>query len=470
MVTEKVHIDKEQRAKSFALGLASLAMAGAAVGFLPAAAILPLVTFLGIAASAGFVLAWKRADEAFAAARLARDDLAYVSARLAKLEGLVKSAPGATPALRTTMAEVTGTVGLLGGVVRELAKNVATQHRDVAELKGHLKAAPTFEGDRQEGRQESWEEGRPERVAPVLLPQTAPHAAAADRPVPQPVPQPMPRKPEEEIRRMRQIMQAFEADGIELHLQPIVGLPQRRIRFYEALARLRLADGTLLGPSEFLGVLERMGRAPEFDRRVLSRAMAVAHHLLAKGSEAIICMNLTPHAVREPGFLWSLMGILDTAHEVLGRVVLEFPQECWRDLDADRREALAALRSKGVPLSLDTATDLRFDARDLADLGVRFLKLPAELLAAAGRDESHRLGPELGVRDFASALRREGIKLVAEHVEDEEMVPVLADLGVPLAQGFAFSPPRAVRAEVLAAAAARQASPEGPQSRLQRAG
>lgn len=458
MVTEKVHIDKEQRAKLFALALASLAMAGAAVGFLPTAAIVPLVTFLGIAASAGFVLAWKRADEAFAAARLARDDLAYVSARLAKLEGLVKSPPGATPALRTTMAEVTGTVGLLGGVVRELAKNVATQHRDVAELKGHLKAAPKFEGDRQE------------RVAPVLLPQTAPHATAAVRPVPQPVPQPMPRKPEEEIRRMRQIMQAFEADGIELHLQPIVGLPQRRIRFYEALARLRLADGTLLGPSEFLGVLERLGRAPEFDRRVLSRAMAVAHHLLAKGSEAIICMNLTPHAVREPGFLWSLMGILDAAHEILGRVVLEFPQECWRDLDADRREALAALQAKGVPLSLDTATDLRFDARDLADLGVRFLKLPAELLAAAGRDESHRLGPELGVRDFASALRREGIKLVAEHVEDEEMVPILADLGVPLAQGFVFSPPRAVKAEVLAAAGARRASPEGLQSRLQRAG
>lgn len=454
MVTEKVHIDKEQRAKLFALALASLAMTGTAVGFLPTAAIVPLVTFLGIAASAGFFLAWKRADEASAAARLARDDLAHVSARLAKLEGLLRGDPAATPALRTTMAEVTGTVGLLGGVVRELAKNVATQNRDVAELKGHLKAAPVPVGDRQE------------RVAPVLLPQTAPASAPAMRPAPQP----MPRKPEEEIRRMRQIMQAFEADGIELHLQPIVGLPQRKIRFYEALARLRLADGTLLGPSEFLGVLERLGRSPEFDRRVLDRAMAVARHLLAKGSEAIVCINLTPHSVRKPGFLWSLTGIMDAAHEILGRVVLEFPQECWRDLDVERREALSVLRAKGVPLSLDTATDLRFDARELADLGVRFVKLPAELLVAAGRDEAHRLGPELGVRDFASALRREGIRLVAEHVEREEMVPVLADIGVPLAQGFVFAAPRPVRAEVLGATAAQQASPEGAQAGLRRAG
>jgi cyclic-di-GMP phosphodiesterase TipF (flagellum assembly factor) len=449
MVTDKVHIDKELRAKLFALALASLAMTGAAYGFLPDAAVVPLVTFLGVAASAGLVLAWKKADEASALAQLVMEDLSVVNERLARLEELLQAAPATTPALRTTMAEVTGTVGLLGGVVRELAKNVATQNRDVAELKGRLKSAPKAE------------EARQEKVAPVLLPQTA----ATTRPVPPPVP----RKPEEEIRRMRQIMQAFEADSIELHLQPVVSLPQRKIRFYEALARLRLADGTLLGPSEFVGSLERLGRAPEFDRRVLNRAMAVAYHLITKGSEAIVGVNLTPHSIREPGFLWSLTGVLDAAPETLGKVVLEFPQDCWRELDPDQKEALGVLRDKGVPLSLDTASDLRFDARELANLGVRFLKLPAELLVAAERDEHHRLNPELGVRDFASALRREGIKLVAEHVEHEEMVPVLAEIGVPLAQGFVFAAPRAVKAEVMGAAP-QQAPAEGAQSLLRRAG
>jgi len=450
MVTDNIPIDKELRAKLFALALASLAMTGAAVGFLPAAAVVPLVTFLGIAASAGLVLAWKKADEASTIAQLAREDLALVSERLIKLEELLQAAPAPPPALRTSMAEVTGTVGLLGGVVRELAKNVATQNRDVAELKDRLTAAPKVEEA---------------KAAPALLPRTAAHTPGATRPTPEPAH----RKPEEEIRRMRLIMQAFEADGIELHLQPIVALPQRKIRFYEALARLRLADGTLLGPSEFLGALERLGRAPEFDRRVLNRAMTVAHHLIAKGSEAIVGVNLTPHSVREPGFLWSLTGIMDATPATLGKVVLEFPQECWRELDSDGKEALRALRDKGVPLSLDAATDLRLEARVLADLGLRFVKLPAELLVAAGRDENHHLSPELGVRDLASALRREGIKLVAEHVEREEMVPVLTEIGVPLAQGFVFAAPRAVRAEVLGAAA-RQASPEGAKSLLRRAG
>lgn len=249
--------------------------------------------------------------------------------------------------------------------------------------------------------------------------------------------------------RRHMIMQAFEADWIELHLQPIVGLPQRKIRFYEALSRLRLADGTLLGPSEFLGILESLGRAPEFDRRVLARALAVARHLVARGSEAIVGVNLSAHSIQEPGFLWSLVGLMDAAPEALGKIVLELPQECWNRLDADRRAALASLRERGVPLSVDRAFDLRIEAKALADLGVRFVKLPAErLIAAADRGERAFAEGERDLRDLARDLRREGIRLVAERVEREEMVPVLADLGVPLAQGFVFAAPRAVKADV----------------------
>lgn len=445
MVTDKVHIDKELGAKLFALVLASLAMTGAAVGLLPAEAVLPLVVFLGVAASAGLVLAWKKAEAASDLARQAADDLAIVTERLARIEQLLNN-PTAAPALRSTMAEVTGKVGLLGGVVRELAKNVAAQNRDVAELKGSLSAGPKTVP------------AKPERMAPVLLPQTV----EMDRAAPQTPPR---RSAEDELRRTRLIMQAFESDSIELHLQPIVSLPQRKIRFYEALARLRLADGTLLGPSEFLGSLERLGRAPEFDRRMLNRALAVARHLVDKGSEAIVGVNLTPHAVRDPGFLWSLGRVMNAAPEMLGKVVLEFSQECWRELDADQKSALAALRDKGVPLALDTATDLRFDARELADLGCRFVKFPAELLIAAEQDENHRYGPELGVRDFASALRREGIRLVAEYVEREEIVPALSEIGVPLAQGFVFAAPRAVKAEILG-----QPAPNHAPSALRRVG
>lgn len=403
------------------------------------------IALLHLAALSGVAFAWLRAHEASKAAARAASDLRLVATRLIRLEQEVRRPGlGTSPAIRTTVAEVTGTVGLLGGVVRELARNVAAQNRDVADLRDSLKAsAKPVEGD---------------KPALKIMPESR-AAPAAAREAAQPEPSLLPRKDAgDEIKRMRLVTQAFDADRIELHLQPVVALPQRRVRFYEALARLRLSDDTLLPPAEFLPVLERLGRAPEFDRRVLARAVTVAKHLLARGSEAIVGVNLSPRSIKQPGFLGSVVRLLDQSPEIGGKIVLEFPQSVWRDLDTDRRDALAVLRDRGVPFSLDRAEDLAFDARALADLGVRFIKLPADLMIAAAEREASSAS-EWSVRDIATILRREGIRLVAERVEREDMVPALVDLGVPLAQGFVFAAPRAVRSEVLGASPAAGGKP-----------
>jgi cyclic-di-GMP phosphodiesterase, flagellum assembly factor TipF len=438
-------------ASSLVLAAASVAVAVA----VEAGIVVATFAALHVMAFAGAGLAWLRADAAAKAAERASADLLHLAHRIRLDQQRAPAA--ATPALRSTMAEVTGTVGMLGGVVRELARNVAAQNRDVAQLKDTLSEA--VRGD--------------DRSTLRVVPEPGQSRdAGASQPSPQPEPSLLPRREtEDEIRRMRLVTQAFETDQVELHLQPVVALPQRKVRFYEALARLRLLDGTLLGPAEFLPALERLGRAPEFDRRIVIRAISVARHLLARGSETIVGVNLSPRSIREPDFLFSLVGLMDSAPEVLGKVVLELPQEAWRSLDAEQREALALLRDKGVPLSLDRAVDLDFDARTLADLGVRFLKLPAELMIAADRAEGPTSIHDTGVRDFASVLRREGIKLVADRVEREEMVPALINLGMPLAQGFVFAAPRAVRSEVLVSPAQSTAfSQRSDGSDLRRAG
>lgn len=430
MMARRLAVLTSMEATCIAAGAASAA-AIIALAFGAGPGVTVLVFLQGIALVAA-VLAFLRAEAAQKGADKASADLAIVAQQLIRLERQ-RQAGGGAPALRSTVAEVTGTVGLLGGVVRELARNVAAQNRDVAYLKDTLGGAAG--GDRHD-----------------VVQKAAPSAIPAEEPfVPQPEPSLLPGKETEgEIRRMRLVTQAFEADGIELHLQPVVTLPQRKVRFYEALARLRLVDGTLLGPTEFLPILERLGRAPEFDRRVLSRALLVAQHLAARGSEAIVAVNLSLRSVMEPGFLWSVIRLMDASPEILGRVVLELPQRAWRCLDVVQKEALAALRERGVPLSYDRVADLSFDARALADLGVRFVKFPADLMLAAAEQENGRpLGEEISVYDFAAILRREGIKLVAEKVEREEAVPAVIDLGAPLAQGFVFAAPRAVRPEVL---------------------
>jgi cyclic-di-GMP phosphodiesterase TipF (flagellum assembly factor) len=386
------------------------------------------------------------------AAQLSRD-LDVVSERLLRLEA--ESRPPAATApdpriddLSADVQEATAELALLGEIVRDLAVAVATHDRELVALKAA--------GEKPVPVQREAPRPAPQVAAPAPAP--APFAAR-ERPAPPVAPLPEWTAPPDDRPGDAAVISAFEGDRLELHLQPVVSLPQRKVQFYEALARLRLDEGTLLVPAEFLPVLERRGLMPDLDRKVLARSAAIARHLAARGSEALIACNLASASLAEPGFLRAVSRLVEAHPDLTGRLVLELSQRCWRTLDAERAGALAQLRDRGLVFALDRATDLRLDPLSLADRGVRFVKLPAEMLLAA--EAPHGLDVEL--HDLAAVLSRAGIKLIAERVERAEDVPDLLDLDVPLAQGFVFSPPRPVRAEVLsspvAAAAPAQAAP-----------
>jgi len=424
MVTTKKNIPVSRDRKAALLAFTPAVLTAAAPTYLPidSSLVMPVLCLLTLTVVFGLAVLWRQAEAE-------RPSLAEAQTGADRTK--------AAPLILRTPVRVEGPAGIL----QELARTAG----EPGEAEAGAAAIP----------------GR--RLA--LVPQVSPAR------FPEPFLLPSMRRPSaEDSGRVGLILQAFEADRIEVHLQPIVSLPQTKIRFYEVLARLRLADGTLLGPSEFLPILECAGRASAFDRRMVTRSLVVARHLMARGSEAIVGVNLTAQSIAEPGFLWSLAGLIDGDPDLLGRIVLELPQHSWRHLDAEHRAALAALRERGVPFSLDRAADLRFDAQALADLGLRFMKLPADLMIeAAAQSDGRYAGPELDVRDFASTLRRQGIRLIAERVDGDEMVPVLCDLGVPLAQGFVFAAPRPVRPEIFGEQSQRFSLDEEP-LRLRRAG
>lgn len=371
-----------------------------------------------------------------------------LSQRLLRLESRLTYQPEgeAGPTLEATVAEVSTEISVLGQLVKDLAVALAAQDRDVAVLKAQVtRAAPP---------------GLVPRAAPPPPPEPArvPEKLVTPTlfPMPQPAPPVTPPRRDQDAAASREaerggaVVEAFNADRVELHLQPIVSLPQRKIRMYEVLSRLRLFDDTLLVPAEFLPVLESNGLMPELDRRVLARAATISRHLVSRGSDAMISCNLSAASLTRPAFLREASGLLDTYPELSARLVFELSQSCWRSLDAERAGVLGQLRERGVAFALDRAADMRIDPLALAERGVRYLKLPAEMLLNA---DSAR-GLDVAASDLAKVLARAGIKLVAERVEREEDVPDLLDLDVPMAQGFVFSPPRAVRAEVLDPSAA----------------
>jgi cyclic-di-GMP phosphodiesterase TipF (flagellum assembly factor) len=240
------------------------------------------------------------------------------------------------------------------------------------------------------------------------------------------------------------IREAVEANRVDLFLQPIVTLPQRKVRFYEAVARLRAGDGEQLMASDFLSHAEAGGLMPKIDNLMVFRCVQVVRRLLSKNREIGLFCNVSTTTLADAGSFPQFLEFLEANKAIAPALVFEFTQSALRQMGRTETERLAALAQRGYRFSLDNVTDLRIEPRDLSEKGFRYVKVQASLLlnrAAAPTD--------IHPADFAGLLSRFGIDLIAAKIESESSAVDLLDYDVKFGQGFLFSPPRPVRPEVM---------------------
>ena len=241
------------------------------------------------------------------------------------------------------------------------------------------------------------------------------------------------------------IRTAIDAVRIDLYLQPIVTLPQRKVRFYEAMSRLRTTDNEILSAATFIAQAEMSGLMPKIDNLMIFRCVQVVRRLLLKNREIGVFCNISGSTLTNSTVFPQLLEFLDANRAIAPSLVLEFTQASLRAAGPIENESLAALAERGFRFSIDNVSDLRLEPRELANRGVRFIKVPANLLLNRGGSATTDIHPA----DMSDLLGRFGIDLVAEKIESEGIVVDLLDYDVKYGQGFLFSPPRPVRAEAL---------------------
>lgn len=245
--------------------------------------------------------------------------------------------------------------------------------------------------------------------------------------------------------RAAEVMAALLAGRMEILLQPIVTLPQRKIRWYEVVARLKTERGDVLLADDIAPPLADATLAARFDGEVIERSLQLVKRLQARNREVGLVIDMAPAALAGTERFRDIVDTLAASAVLSGSIVLEIPQAGYRRFGPIEHEAMAAIGSHGFRFSLDQTRDLRLDTRDLADRGFRFVKVPADvLLGRAGA-----LPADIHPADLGGLLARYGIDLVADRIETEATVVDLLDYDVRFGQGALFSPPRPVRPEVL---------------------
>ncbi len=240
------------------------------------------------------------------------------------------------------------------------------------------------------------------------------------------------------------IRAGIEAQRIDLHLQPIVTLPQRKVRYYEAVSRLNTGSGELVAAEDFLPYAEAGSLLPKLDGLSVLRCVQVVRRLLLKNREVGLFCNLSGATLTDAGFA-QLLELLEANRAIAPSLILEFTQAAVRSMGPIEHESLAALAERGFRFSMDNLTDLRLEPRELTERGFRFIKASAALLLNRSSGNTTNIHPA----DFSDLLGRFGIDLIADRIENESTVVDLLDYDVRFGQGFLFSPPRPVRPEAL---------------------
>jgi len=234
-------------------------------------------------------------------------------------------------------------------------------------------------------------------------------------------------------------------DRIGLVFQPITDLATGELKAIEALARWH--DDTLgrIPPDQFIPIAEQINVIEHISDKLLAEAAAQA----ARWATAVrLSFNVSAVQLCTAGSAHRLLAVLDRARLDPARLQVEVTETALLADFEVARENLQALRGAGARIVLDDFGAGHASISYLREMQFDGVKLDGALIDTIGESlRSRRLLK--GVLDLCEAL---GLPSVAEHIETEEQLRLLRELGCKEGQGFLLSPP--LHAEAAAALAA----------------
>jgi cyclic-di-GMP phosphodiesterase TipF (flagellum assembly factor) len=250
------------------------------------------------------------------------------------------------------------------------------------------------------------------------------------------------------------VRRALTENRVDLYLQPVVSLPQRRTVFYESFSRLRDESGRVLMPSEYLAVAEPEGLVTTIDNLLLFRCVQIVRRLAKQDRKIGIFCNISTLSLADETFFPQFLEMLSANRDLAGALIFELGQGAFDARGSVEARNMGKLAELGFRFSLDKVTDFDLDLQDLARSDVKFLKIAAqplldEIVESDGRLVLKSL-PDLAAEDFCNLTRRYGVEVIAEKVETERQVVDVLELDIGYGQGHLFGEPRAIRDAVIA--------------------
>jgi len=232
------------------------------------------------------------------------------------------------------------------------------------------------------------------------------------------------------------LRKAMREDRIEVFLQPIVRVKNRKVAAFEVLVRIR--DGeTIIPAGEFIEVAEELGMARLLDREVFRKSLAQYAKVAAKHPQAVFFYNLFPRSFMDIEWVRGIPDMVRAAGVPCEKIVLEITEREALPNLTQVRAMIQELRASNIAIALDDFGSGFSSFLYLKYLDVDYVKIEGSFVRHMATDERDRII----VEQINTMAHRFGLKTVAEFVEDEATGKMLTEIGVDFAQGNYFGHP-----------------------------
>ncbi|WP_438971435.1 putative bifunctional diguanylate cyclase/phosphodiesterase [Methylophaga sp.] len=238
----------------------------------------------------------------------------------------------------------------------------------------------------------------------------------------------------------QQIEQALEEKLFIPHFQPILNISDSTISHYEVLIRMKNPqNGEMRAPARFIQVAEEVGLIQNIDHYVIEESIYHLARLQQQGKNIKLAINLSGAVVDAPVLLPLLKKLIKASHVDPTGLIFEVTETAAVSNFQQAKLMMTAVKALGCQFSLD-------------DFGVGFAsfnymrELPVDIIKIDGifiKDLDKNAHDQLFVKALVDVAKGLGKKVIAEFVENQNVLDILKSYKVDYAQGYHIGRPEA---------------------------
>jgi cyclic-di-GMP phosphodiesterase, flagellum assembly factor TipF len=359
-------------------------------------------------------------------------------------------------------ADETADMEALSKIVADLAETVRTQEEMLVALSARIEASePRVTAPRRSaqianamiGLRLSGED-TVEGAIPAAHPEK--EQAAVEPPAPPPV------SPVDPVLANR-VRSALQTGRYDVYLRPVVVLPQRKTRFFEATIGV-VHEGVTLSGETLNHIVRRSGAARQRDIAGLARLVKMVRYFLSRDRKSPILLALADSETLSDKVFANLVEIMRADSAVANLIMIGLPQTAVTMLRPVQQEVLRTFREAGGKLIMTDVVDLSIKPEALASSGIRLVQAPFHALSHA--IEEGVAIQDVHAQDLPGLFRRRGVEMLISDIATEQDLNDLGEAELTLAEGNLFGDWRLVQDDLLVAPPAAAMQDNGPPAAL----